>query len=155
MTFSEVERLEPPIERLPGIPEDTKYLADRLDIIAAAIIELRDATIRRELLSPTLLDILTYNGATAGELVGRHSTSLRLRVVSIIPVVTLTTTVMSLMIGQDRKFTTRVNTGSNPAPIPLPIVIDAGVDITAEIETAQAAGGRAGFYVIAYPDDGS
>lgn len=137
---------------IPGIPEDTKYLGDRLDRIAAALEEIRASTIRAEGPNPQLLDILTFNGCAAGELVGRFSSSVRLRVQTVIPVVSLTTTMMSLMVGVERKFTVRVNTGASTIPFPLPIVIPEGVDVSAEIETAQAAGGRAGFYVVAYPE---
>lgn len=144
----EITELDPPV--LP-VPEDTLYLGDRLDQILAELNRLREATIEGQRPRPTLKEVLFYDGVAVDTPFGQFSTSTRLRVETVFPILSGTTSIMTLNIGT-RKYRLRVNTGSNSVPLPFPIMIDAGIDVFGTVATLQAAGTIGGFYIIAYPD---
>lgn len=142
-----IDYVEPPHDMgdMPGIPEDTKYVGDRLDRIATLIEEIADATLRRERPAPELFEVVQVGGSS----IPARVTSVRIRVTHIIAMCGSVTGTVTLRIGV-RGYPFDLSNNDRAVPLDFPIVLDAGVDIAA---THSGAPGTAwGFYIFGYPE---
>lgn len=125
---------------IPGVPEDTRYLGDRLDRIAAYLEQLAEETTRRERPAPMLINI--GPGKT-------YMTTVRLRVYSLITS-GAAASFMRLTNGAASAFEWYQSADGAPVAIPLEITIEQGVGVNVTDVTAGGTDWTA--YLLAYPD---
>lgn len=125
---------------IPGIPEDTKYLGDRLDRIAGDIAALKEATLRRESPAPGLLVMLTAAAP-------RHVWSVRMRLTHLV-ITDLQNGVIRLGIGT---INYPFAVANNCQVVPFPTTVEAGVDVS--IAAPSLLTGDGAVYVLGYPDE--
>lgn len=131
---------------IPGIPDDTKYIGDRLDKMAAQLGEIAEAVIRRERPAPELFEVVQVGGQS----IPARATSVRIRVTHIIVMCGSASGTVTLRVGV-RGYPFDLSNNDRSVPLAFPIVLDAGVDIAA---THSGAPGTAwGFYIFGYPEE--
>lgn len=128
---------------VPGIPEDTKYIADRLERIEAQLKEIADATTRREKLNPTILPMTR----------GRPSfvSSTRFRLTGLIVSDYNNGAVRYQLTIGTQKYTFATPQTLGTFYVPFPLVIDAGIDISVTVDSGQI-GADSAIYLIGYAD---
>lgn len=124
---------------IPGVPEDTKYLADRLDRQTEYLKEIRDATIQREIQRSSRYWIMD----------GRNDFPQNLRIAVKTFVVSVSAACGVLVrIGsaQDARFDFP---GAATVELHYPVVIDAGTDVFISV----TAGSLRAAYFTGTPDE--
>jgi len=124
---------------IPGVPEDTKYLADRLDQQTGYLREIRDATIEREIQRPSRYQCLPGRN----DFPQQPRVSLKTFVVSVSAACSVTVrigaavdTVLDFPAAAAQEFS-------------FPVVVDAGTDVT----VLASAGTLRAAYFTGTPDE--
>lgn len=114
----------------PGVPDDIKYLGDALADIAHWTKKVYDAQRRQESPNPT---IINFNPGRT------FRTSTRMRAIALVFSGGTAAEVFSITAGRGSVFDWIVPVSPAPFTIPLPLVLDAGIDYTVASETTPAA----------------
>lgn len=118
---------------IPGVPEDTQYLGDKLDRVYGKLCELVDATIRREEPAPGRIE-LPYSAQ-----------SNKLRALYVVVTMTAAGTA-ALRIGTATRMVWNFPAADTKV-IPFMETIESGTDVS-----LVATGGTADGYLIGYPE---
>lgn len=124
---------------IPGVPEDTKYLADRLDRQTEYLKEIRDATIQREIQRPSRYMVLPGRN----DFPQQPRVSLKTFVVSVSAACSVTVRIGAAV---DTVFDFP---GAASQEFNFPVVVDAGTDVT----VAASAGTLRAAYFTGTPDE--
>jgi hypothetical protein len=138
----ELDRLE-----TPGVPDDIKYLGDSLATVAHWSKKVYDALRRQESPNPTIIRLdpdAALPGTAKGTII---QTTARMRGLSLVFTGGTALSVFAIRIGSANSVQWIGNV--NPMVLPLPIVLDAGVDVQiVDITTPGSTNWRC--YMIAY-----
>lgn len=126
------------------IPEDTKYIGDRMDKLIALLTDIKENGIRRETPAPMIIELNLSQPI--------YRSSVRLRVQTIILSDNAGSARMRVMVGT-RKYQFQCPTTTATQVLPFPLTIEAGVDIQGTGDAGAALPTDSRIYLIAYPDD--